>query len=208
MLSNVVICAGALVVMIVLLLLGAVGGNLPRRLRVLNRIRQRLRRRRALCDGAVLRAREKGQADGCHKEDAREGRGPLQGLAAGLAAVGDRAVAAYVSSTDVPLLHPRFIRRVLAAGISSLLLASSCGAQVTFRHNFSWEFSSVTPTTGFDGSVLEIKIGAGAFTDIVTAGGSFVTGGYTHTISTAFSSPIAGRPAWSGIATPPPSSTS
>src|ERR687893_2081126 len=44
-------------------------------------------------------------------EDAREGRGPLQGLAAGLAAVGDRAVAAYVSSTDVPLLHPRFIRR-------------------------------------------------------------------------------------------------
>ena len=48
-------------------------------------------------------------------DDAREGRGPLQGLAAGLAAVGDRAVAAYASSTDVPLLHPRFIRRVLVA---------------------------------------------------------------------------------------------
>src|SRR5919206_1033682 len=48
-------------------------------------------------------------------EDAREGGGPLQGVAAGLHAVGDRAVAAYVSSTDVPLLHPRFIRRVLAA---------------------------------------------------------------------------------------------
>jgi molybdopterin-guanine dinucleotide biosynthesis protein A len=48
-------------------------------------------------------------------EDAREGRGPLQGLAAGLAAVGDRARVAYVSSTDVPLLHPRFIHRVLAA---------------------------------------------------------------------------------------------
>src|SRR3954451_21296219 len=48
-------------------------------------------------------------------DDAREGRGPLQGLAAGLGAVGDRAVAAYVSSTDVPLLHPRFIHRVLAA---------------------------------------------------------------------------------------------
>jgi len=29
--------------------------------------------------------------------------------------VGDRAVVAYVSSTDVPLLHPRFIRRVLSA---------------------------------------------------------------------------------------------
>ena len=48
-------------------------------------------------------------------DDAREGRGPLQGLAAGLAAVRDRAPAAYASSTDVPLLHPRFVHRVLAA---------------------------------------------------------------------------------------------
>jgi molybdopterin-guanine dinucleotide biosynthesis protein A len=47
-------------------------------------------------------------------DDAREGRGPLQGLAAGLAAVGDRADVAYVSSTDVPLLHPWFVRRVVA----------------------------------------------------------------------------------------------
>ncbi len=45
--------------------------------------------------------------------DAREGRGPLQGLAAGLAAIGDGAEVAYVSSTDVPLLHPAFIRRVI-----------------------------------------------------------------------------------------------
>src|SRR3954452_16774490 len=36
-------------------------------------------------------------------DDAREGRGPLQGLAAGLAAVRDRSPVAYVSSTDVPL---------------------------------------------------------------------------------------------------------
>src|SRR5918992_3151696 len=48
-------------------------------------------------------------------EDAREGRGPLQGLAAGLAALEGRAEAAYVSSTDVPLLHPAFVRRVLRA---------------------------------------------------------------------------------------------
>ena len=47
--------------------------------------------------------------------DAREGRGPLQGLAAGLAAIGDRAEVAFVSSTDVPLLHPAFIRRVIRA---------------------------------------------------------------------------------------------
>lgn len=46
-------------------------------------------------------------------EDAREGRGPLQGLAAGLAAVGDAAPRAYISSTDVPLLHPAFVGTVL-----------------------------------------------------------------------------------------------
>jgi molybdopterin-guanine dinucleotide biosynthesis protein A len=48
-------------------------------------------------------------------EDAREGRGPLQGIAAGLAAVADDAELAYVSSTDVPLLHPAFVATVLAA---------------------------------------------------------------------------------------------
>jgi molybdenum cofactor guanylyltransferase len=49
-------------------------------------------------------------------EDAAEGRGPLQGLAAGLAALADEAEVAYVSSTDVPLLHPAFVRAVLRAG--------------------------------------------------------------------------------------------
>src|SRR5438045_1297548 len=47
--------------------------------------------------------------------DATEGRGPMQGLAAGLQAIGDRAAVAYVSSTDVPLLHPAFVRRVIGA---------------------------------------------------------------------------------------------
>lgn len=48
-------------------------------------------------------------------DDAREGRGPLQGLAAGLATLEGRAAAAYVSSTDVPLVHPAFVRAVAAA---------------------------------------------------------------------------------------------
>jgi molybdopterin-guanine dinucleotide biosynthesis protein A len=48
-------------------------------------------------------------------EDAVEGRGPLQGLAAGLAAARRHADDAYVSSTDVPFLHPAFVRHVTAA---------------------------------------------------------------------------------------------
>jgi len=48
-------------------------------------------------------------------EDTREYRGPLQGLAGGLAAIGDRAAVAYVSSTDLPLLHPAFVQYVVAS---------------------------------------------------------------------------------------------
>ena len=46
-------------------------------------------------------------------EDPHEGKGPLQGIAAGLAALTGRAGVAFVSSTDLPFLHPAFIRRVL-----------------------------------------------------------------------------------------------
>jgi molybdopterin-guanine dinucleotide biosynthesis protein A len=45
--------------------------------------------------------------------DEEKGRGPLQGLAAGLAALGGRADAAYLSSCDVPFLHPAFVRRLI-----------------------------------------------------------------------------------------------
>jgi molybdenum cofactor guanylyltransferase len=46
-------------------------------------------------------------------DDPREGRGPVQGIAAGLAALTGRADVAFVCSTDMPFLHPAFIRRVL-----------------------------------------------------------------------------------------------
>jgi molybdopterin-guanine dinucleotide biosynthesis protein A len=42
------------------------------------------------------------------------GRGPMQGVAAGLAAVRERAERAFVCSTDLPFLHPAFVRRVLS----------------------------------------------------------------------------------------------
>lgn len=46
-------------------------------------------------------------------EDPVEGLGPMQGLAAGLAAVADRAEVAFVCSTDLPFLHPAYVRCVL-----------------------------------------------------------------------------------------------
>jgi hypothetical protein len=65
------------------------------------------------------------------------------------------------------------------------------GAVLEFDNRYNLEST-------FDGAVLEIKIGGGAFTDVVSAGGSFVTGAYNAVISSSFSSPIAGRAAWSG----------
>jgi len=45
--------------------------------------------------------------------DEREGRGPLEGLRAGLKALPADVAAAYVTSCDVPLLVPGFVRQML-----------------------------------------------------------------------------------------------
>jgi len=45
--------------------------------------------------------------------DEEEGRGPLQGLAAGLDALHGKTDAAFVSACDVPLLKSAFIRRMI-----------------------------------------------------------------------------------------------
>jgi molybdopterin-guanine dinucleotide biosynthesis protein A len=45
--------------------------------------------------------------------DPERGRGPLQGLVAGLAALQGRAEAAYLSSCDVPFLRSAFVRRLI-----------------------------------------------------------------------------------------------
>lgn len=73
--------------------------------------------------------------------------------------------------------------------VSTTFLISSASAQLSFRHRYELEST-------FDGGVLEIKIGAGAFTDILTAGGSFVSGGYSGT--TGSGNALGARSAWTG----------
>jgi uncharacterized repeat protein (TIGR01451 family) len=68
-------------------------------------------------------------------------------------------------------------------------------SQLSFRNNYDLES---VPTTAYDGGILEIKIGSGSFTDIISAGGSFVAGGYNLTISRQYGNPLRGRKAWSG----------
>lgn len=52
-------------------------------------------------------------ADVAVVRDEAKGRGPLQGLAAGLTALRGQAEAAYLSSCDVPFLQPAFVRRLI-----------------------------------------------------------------------------------------------
>jgi hypothetical protein len=78
------------------------------------------------------------------------------------------------------------------------IMISSPAATLTFRNR--WHFESEAGFN-FDGGVLEIAIGGGVFTDIESAGGSFVNGGYTGEISAEYSNPLAGRSAWGGVST-------
>lgn len=74
--------------------------------------------------------------------------------------------------------------------------------QLSFYHRFVLDFFDNRAGGGgitfFDGAVLEVSVDGQPFVDILDAGGSFVSGGYNATISTDWSSPIAGRKAWSG----------
>lgn len=80
-----------------------------------------------------------------------------------------------------------------ASLISPVIAITNTGAQISFRHFYELE-------DGFDGGVLEIKIGGGDFTDIIAAGGSFNSGGYDTTLEGdgECPNPLAGRDAWSG----------
>jgi hypothetical protein len=66
---------------------------------------------------------------------------------------------------------------------------TSASAQLAFKNFYNTEST-------WDGSVLEIQIGDGAYQDIVAAGGSFVSGGYNTAMNAQ--SPFGARQAWSG----------
>lgn len=87
-------------------------------------------------------------------------------------------------------------------GVNELITPSffinSTSAQLMFQQNYSLTASLTNSSVGYDGGVLEIKIGGGSFQDILDAGGAFVSGGYNTALSSDYSNPLAGRQAWSG----------
>ena len=79
---------------------------------------------------------------------------------------------------------------------SPVIAIPSSFAKLIFRNNYNL-YSAGGPGSVSDGGVLEISINGGAFTDVVDAGGSFVSGGYNTFID---SNPVGccNRSVWSG----------
>ena len=68
-------------------------------------------------------------------------------------------------------------------------------SRLTFRHSYDLDADA---SQFFDGGVLEIAIDGGNFSDILDAGGTFVTGGYIGPISSGGNTPLPDRLAWGG----------
>ncbi len=103
---------------------------------------------------------------------------------------------AWITQTTNPFSAPNaaFGPEAASTGVTNFISPTipinTATSRLSFRNLYNLE-------AGFDGELLEIKIGAGAFQDIITAGGSFVSGGYNGVLdpSTAFPN----RNAWTGI---------
>jgi extracellular elastinolytic metalloproteinase len=90
-------------------------------------------------------------------------------------------------------LGPDIATAADASLVSPVIAIGAGSQQLSFKHRYTTE-------TPFDGGVLEISIAGGAFTDIITAGGSFVRGGHGATISSsATGNVLIGRRCWSGV---------
>lgn len=86
----------------------------------------------------------------------------------------------------------------MAELLSPVVAVQTSLATLRFRSSYDVEADDVDWTLGYDGGVLEIKIGHGLFQDIEMAGGAFISGGYTRTIDPATDNPLSGRRAWAG----------
>ena len=74
---------------------------------------------------------------------------------------------------------------------SPSFVLSAATPRLIFRNQYATELN-------FDGGVLEISVNGGVFTDILVAGGTFVSGGYVTTLLTGSGNPLEGRAAWTG----------
>ena len=89
----------------------------------------------------------------------------------------------------------------LSTGLNELVsppfMITTSNAEISFRNWYELETTFLRNRL-YDGSVMEIKIGADDWQDIETAGGTFLQGGYDGVIDGCCQNPLAGRRGWSG----------
>jgi uncharacterized repeat protein (TIGR01451 family) len=106
-----------------------------------------------------------------------------------------RTVNTGASSAPNAVFTPSAATTTLNALQSTTIPVTSANAQLTFRQSYNTEFE-------WDGGALEISLDNGAtFADILTAGGTFVEGGYNFALISAVdgnTNALASRAAWTG----------
>ena len=81
--------------------------------------------------------------------------------------------------------------------VSPVFHINGANAEISFRNWYELETTFLRNRL-YDGSILEIKIGAGEFQNIETAGGVFLQGGYDGVIDSCCQNPLGGQRGWSG----------
>ena len=83
--------------------------------------------------------------------------------------------------------------------ISRDITINSASSVLSFRNNYDTEYDPPPAEVFWDGFVLDVSTDGGAnWTDVIDAGGVFVSGAYDGEITGQANNPIAGRQAWCG----------
>jgi hypothetical protein len=83
--------------------------------------------------------------------------------------------------------------------ISRAITINSASSVLSFRNNYDTEYDPPPAEVFWDGYALDISTdNGGTWTDVIDAGGVFVSGAYTGEITGTANNPIAGRMAWCG----------
>ena len=104
----------------------------------------------------------------------------------------------WITTTSSPSSAPNAafanepVNKNLSALVSPSVSIQSPASQISFKNSYNTEVN-------FDGMVLEYSTDGGTnWTDVITGGGAFVSGGYNSPLSADSTNPLPGRRAWSG----------
>jgi hypothetical protein len=83
--------------------------------------------------------------------------------------------------------------------VSRSITINSASAVMSFRNNYITEYDPPPAEVFWDGYVADVSTDGGTtWTDIIAAGGTFVSGPYNGEIDGTANNPLAGRQAWCG----------